>query len=295
MKNKQYSKDGKLYFERFERNVTERPRSFRLYAEEKAADLLSESPLVVDTLYEHGLLNKDEHHSKFILVFRVNLAGQKYAIENGKGGLFITKNVADRAAAMTGYLQQYRKSFMQAIKARNKTVYDVYYALRDMFSKENLQIDYISGVPLKPSTETIAGVAVHKRISKLDSEYKKLVKALGANPDDDYEMADFVREGRFRDFIYNEYKREPFYNRRSGVIETNRGSIVTDDFDIIEPERDVIPLFKRGKVGEEFRERALVHFIHAFGLNPHKIASMLTRHSVYISQSGSISDRDFLH
>lgn len=235
---------GREIFEGMEKKIKNNPSSFRIFAEEKASDLLMESTgKIVDTLYQHGILNEGEHHAKFINLFKSNLAGQVYGVRSGKGDIIRTDTAAERAQSVCEVIINKYPKTMTSLSEKGINIYKLYYAVRDMFLKENLQVDYISGQDLKPETESVAGIAVNRRMCRTDGVYHKAVLAIGANPNDDREMKDFVRQSKFRDIIRRTYKDEDYFARRDTIIQSKESKAFAQ-YDITDSERDIIPLFK---------------------------------------------------
>ncbi|MEH7521662.1 hypothetical protein V7149_00045 [Bacillus sp. JJ1503] len=276
-KNRSDETIGSAVFSRLERNAT-REVGFRLFAEEKASELLYHSPLFVDVLRSSGVLRKDEHHAKFIGVYKANLACQRYGVLEGNSEILTTKYAGDRAKALLEHFQKTGNPLLKDMKERGVSIHKLYYVLRDLFLKETLQTDYIAGILLKPETEIIAGIAVNKRLIGASKEYESWLKLADINPHDDTELKDAVRESDFRKVIVDHFRDEPFYARRESAIESKKQS-VTDNLTFANVETDTAPLFAKvtGKTKDVITEKAFIHFVDTLGIDRNKLIRLLAQ------------------
>lgn len=267
---------GKSIFNRLEDKVNSGGTSFNLFAEEKAADLLLQSPYFVDELRNRGVLKQGEHHSKYIFVFRSNLACQRFGVMQGKSDLLVTTYAADRAKAVIEYLIRNKPEMIKENSRRGVSQYDMYHAFRSIFLKDSLQTDYISGMKLSPDTEIIAGVAVNKRLIKSSTGYGEMLKSLNINPNDNTELRDVVRETDFRSVVLDHYKQDTFYLRRDGAIISKHFS-VTDGYTNSNFDVETGNLFLGGDVNgkKKLTEKMFIHLVESLGLNRQKLAKML--------------------
>lgn len=267
---------GRSIFNDLERKVEKGGTSFNIFAEEKASDLLAQSPYFVDELRNHRLLKEGESHSKYIFVFRSNLACQRFGVMRGKPELLVTKYAADRAKALVEYLLRNKPEMVKEHKRRGISHYVMYYAFRDIFLKDSLQTDYIAGVPLKEETEVVAGIAVNKRLVKSSKQYGEMLKIIGVNPKDDSELKDVVREVNFREIVLDHYKDDPFYSRRDNAIVSKRVS-VTDSYTANDFNVETGALFSGNNVNssQEITEKVFINLVDSLGLNRERLASML--------------------
>ncbi|MDQ0154978.1 hypothetical protein [Robertmurraya andreesenii] len=274
-KNRTDETVGSAVFARLERN-TRRNVGFRLFAEEKASDLLYQSPLVVDVLRTHGVLKRGEHHAKFIGVYKANLACQRYGVIEGNSEILTTKYAGDRAKAIVEHLQKTNSPLLKDLKEKGISIHKFYYALRDLILKETLQTDYIAGITLKPETEIVTGIAVNKRLITASKEYESWLKLADINPHDDSELKDVVRESDFRSVIVDHFRDEPFYARRESAIESKKQSL-TDNLTFVNVETDTAPLFAKvkGKTKDVITEKAFIHFVDTLGIDRNKLIRML--------------------
>ena len=268
---------GRKVYNTLEKKVA-KTSGFRLFAEEKASDLLLQSPLIVDVLRQHGLLKEDEHHAKFIAVYKANLACQRFGVIDGDVEYLTTKYAADRAKAIVEYLQRVGSPLIADLKLKDITIHKFYYALRDLILKETLQTDFIAGVELKPETEIVTGIAVNKRMIESSNEYSGWLKLADINPNDDSELRDVVRQTKYRGFVVSHFEDDPFYARRDKPIIAKRESI-TDNIKFTNVEAETAPLFgnQQGKTKSEFMEKTFIHFVDTLGIDRNKLIRLLAQ------------------